>query len=216
MTIKIDKKGENWINLQQSEMFGKASMITWQSVWLQVNTNHWARRCIQCAIRSPFATITLKSHIIMEFCSSLWMIRATHAHTSQFPMLQSQNVDKDVLYQVYDWFCKISRCQNWGTTEFTWAKLINWSFEELSKWLLIRNVTTVGTVQKGPHGIPHELFDAKGRKKFSVTCHYEEKKRHVHNIIYCYYKVKREKHFVILSTMRPMDACTKDDDKFKP
>ena len=43
-----------------------------------------------------------------------------------------------------------------------------------------------------------------------------KKKRHVHNIIYCYYRVKGKKNIVILSTMRPMDACTKDDDKFKP
>ena len=64
---------------------------------------------------------------------------------------------------------------------------------ELSKWLLTRNITTVGTVQKGRHGIPHELFDVKGREKFSVTCHYEEKEKDVLHIIYCYYKVKKEK-----------------------
>ena len=36
-----------------------------------------------------------KKHITMEFYSSLSMMRATHSHTSQFPMLQSQKVDKD-------------------------------------------------------------------------------------------------------------------------
>ena len=53
------------------DVCGKASMITWESIWHQVNMNHWTRRCIQCAIRLPFTSITLKNHITMEFYSSL-------------------------------------------------------------------------------------------------------------------------------------------------
>ena len=30
---------------------------------------------------------------------------------------------------------------------------------KLSKWLLTRNIATIGTVQKNRHGKPHELFD---------------------------------------------------------
>lgn len=41
----------------------------------------------------------------------------------------------------------------------------------LAKWLLERNITTVGTVQKGRQGIPQELFDVQGRENFSVTYH---------------------------------------------
>ena len=88
---------------------------------------------------------------------------------------------------------------------------------ELSKWLLTRNITTVGTVQKGRHGIPQELFDAKGREKFSVTCHHKEREKDMCITSYTVTtKSKGKKNVVILSTMRPMDACTKDDDKFKP
>ena len=48
---------------------------------------------------------------------------------------------------------------------------------ELPKWLITRNITTVGSVQKGWHGIPYKLFDVKGKQKFSMTCHYKEKKK---------------------------------------
>ena len=48
---------------------------------------------------------------------------------------------------------------------------------ELSRWLLTKNITTIGTVQKGRHEITHELFNVKGREKISVTCHYKEKEK---------------------------------------
>ena len=65
--------------------------------------------------------------------------------------------------------------------------------------------------------IPHELFDVKGREKFSVTCHYEEKEKEMCITSYTVTtKTKGKKNVLILSTMRPMDACTKDDDNFKP
>ena len=50
-----------------------------------------------------------------------------------------------------------------------------------------------------------------------MTCHYKEKEKHVCTTSYTVAtKSKGKKNVVILSTMRPMDACTKDDDKFKP
>ena len=80
-----------------------------------------------------------------------------------------------------------------------------------------KKITTVGTVQKGQHGIPHKLFDVKGREKFSVTCHYEEKEKDMCITSYTVTtKSKGKKIVMILSTMRPMDDCIKDDNKFKP
>ena len=88
---------------------------------------------------------------------------------------------------------------------------------ELSKWLLTRNITTVGTVQKGWHGIPHKLFDVKGREKFTVTCHYKEKEKDMCITSYTVTKTsKGKKNVMTLLTMRPMNTCTKDNDKFKP
>ena len=87
---------------------------------------------------------------------------------------------------------------------------------ELSKWLLTRNIATIGTVQKNPHGTFHKLFDVKEREKFSVTYHYEEKEKGMCTTSYTVTtKSKGKMNVVILLTMRPMDACTKDDDKFK-
>ena len=79
------------------------------------------------------------------------MMHAAHTYTSQFPMYQSQKLDKDVLY------LQNLQGQNISTDNL-------YTSVELLKWLLTRNITTVGTVQKGRHGI-----------------------------IYCYYKAKREK-----------------------
>ena len=88
---------------------------------------------------------------------------------------------------------------------------------ELSKWLLTRNIATVGTVQKCRHGIPHELFDIRRREKFSVTYHYKEKEKDMCITSYTVTtKSKGKNNAVTLSTMRPMDDCIKDDDKFKP
>ena len=89
------------------------------------------------------------------------MMHATHTYTSQFPMYQSQKVDKDVLY------LQNLQGQNISTDNL-------YTSVELLKWLLTRNITTVTTKPKG------------------------------------------KKNVVILSIMRPIDACTKDDDKFKP
>ena len=86
---------------------------------------------------------------------------------------------------------------------------------ELSKWLLTRNITTLGTIEKGRHGLPHELFDVKGREKFSVTSHYEERDMCITSYTVTT-KSKGKKGCLILSSMRPMDACTNNDDKFKP
>ena len=49
-----------------------------------------------------------------------------------------------------------------------------------------------------------------------MTCYYEEKEKDACITYTVATKSKGKKNVVIFSTMRPMDACTKDDDKFKP
>ena len=48
---------------------------------------------------------------------------------------------------------------------------------EIASWLLEKNMTIVGTVQKGRVGFPKEVFDTKNREMLSKTCHYEKIKR---------------------------------------
>ena len=44
---------------------------------------------------------------------------------------------------------------------------------ESANWLLTRDITTVGTLQKGRQGTPSELFNTKDRDEFSTTNHFE-------------------------------------------
>ena len=48
---------------------------------------------------------------------------------------------------------------------------------EIASWLLEKNMTIVGTVQKGRVRFPEEVFDTKNREMLSKTCHYEKIKR---------------------------------------
>ena len=106
----------------------------------------------------------------MEFYSSLSMMRTTHTHTSQFAMLQGQGphyIKSTIDYVNY----LVTKTEEQGNL---YGRNIStdclYTIVELPKWLLTRNIT-VGTVQKSQHGIPHELFDVKGREKFSLTCY---------------------------------------------
>ena len=40
---------------------------------------------------------------------------------------------------------------------------------EIANWLLEKNITIVGTVQKGRVGFPEEVFDTKNREVLSKT-----------------------------------------------
>ena len=50
---------------------------------------------------------------------------------------------------------------------------------EVANWLLARDITTLGTLQKRGQGIPSELFDTKDRDEFSATCHFEKDKKDI-------------------------------------
>ena len=179
MTVKIDKKGGNWIKLHQSEMCGKASIITWRSIWHHMNMNNWTRRCIQCAIRSPFANVTLKNHVTMEFYWSLWMMRDSHTYTGQFPMLQSQKVDKE--RNISSLRLIMIHGQNISTDRVYQCRVVKIGTNKKHHNLL--NST------EGLAWNTSRIIWCKRKGQFSMTCHYE----YIMNIIYWYYKVKREK-----------------------
>ena len=88
---------------------------------------------------------------------------------------------------------------------------------EIANWLLEKNITIVGTVQKGRVGFPEEVFDTKNREVLSKTFHFEKDKKDLCLSSYTVQtKSKGKKNVVILSTTRPMHSCTKDDNKSKP
>ena len=88
---------------------------------------------------------------------------------------------------------------------------------EIANWLVEKNMTVVGTVQKGRVGFPEEVFDTKNREVLSKTCRFEKDKKDLCLSSYTVQtKSKGKKNVVILSTTRPMHSCTKDDNKSKP
>ena len=88
---------------------------------------------------------------------------------------------------------------------------------EIANWLLEKNITNVGTVQKGRVGFHEEVFDTKNRELSSKTCHFEKDKKDLCLSSYTVQtKSKGKKNVVILSTTTPMHSCTKDDNKSKP
>ena len=46
---------------------------------------------------------------------------------------------------------------------------------EIANWLVEKNMTVVGTVQKGRVGFPEEVFDTKNREVLSKTCYFEKR-----------------------------------------
>ena len=48
---------------------------------------------------------------------------------------------------------------------------------ESTNWLLDRSIATVETLQRRRSGILSELFDTQNREIFSVTCHFERRRR---------------------------------------
>ena len=220
-TIKIDKKGGNWIDLQHQRCANRNAFNDNLGKYLSQNEYE----SLDVALYPMPHQIVFrqynpkKPHHYGILCKSSNDARYPYTYKSvpyaskpksgQRPYYIKSPIDY-VKYLV----TKIEEQQNLHGRNISTDRL--YTSVELSKWLLTRNITTVGTVQKGRHGMPNELFDVKGREKLSVTCHYKEKEKHVCTTSYTVAtKSKGKKNVVILSTMRPMDACTKDDDKFK-
>ena len=87
----------------------------------------------------------------------------------------------------------------------------------LANWLLGRKITCVGTLNNNRQGIPTELKNISEREEFSLTCHYESVKKDLCLLSYTVKtKSSGKKNVLLLSTMRPLNGITRDDDKQKP
>ena len=84
-------------------------------------------------------------------------------------------------------------------------------------WLLIRDITMLGILQKGREGVLSELSDIKDRNKFSATIHFEKDKKDI-----CLTsrtvktKSKSKKNDAFLSIFLPLHWKTIDSGKERP
>ena len=87
----------------------------------------------------------------------------------------------------------------------------------LANWLLGRKITCVGTLNHNRQGIPTGLKNTPEREEFSVTCHYESVKTDPCLLSYTVKtKSSGKKNVLLLSTIRPLNGITRDDNKRKP
>ena len=92
----------------------------------------------------------------------------------------------------------------------------NISMEMLANWMFGRKTTCVETLNHNHEGIPTELKNKSEREDFSVTCHYESGNKDLCLLSY-FVKTKSsgKKNVFLLSTMRPLNDITRDDNKQK-
>ena len=83
-----------------------------------------------------------------------------------------------------------------------------------ANWLLARDITTAGTLQKVRQSFPSGLFDMKDRDELSATCHSEKDICFILYIIKT--KSKGEINVALLSKFRPLHGKRIDDGKEKP
>ncbi|XP_020896597.1 piggyBac transposable element-derived protein 3 [Exaiptasia diaphana] len=87
----------------------------------------------------------------------------------------------------------------------------------LCKWLLGRQITSIGTLKTNRRGIPDKFKKVEEREEFSYNVLWEvpDKKLVLHS-----YVVKNKssgpRNVLMLSTVQPLLGVTKDDKKFKP
>ena len=91
-TIKIDKKGGNWVDLQHQRCANRNAFN--DNLGKYLSQNEYESLDVALYPMPHQIVFPLKNYITMEFYASLRMMHATHTHTSQFPMPQSQKVDK--------------------------------------------------------------------------------------------------------------------------
>ena len=58
-----------------------------------------------------------------------------------------------------------------------------------SNWLLVRNITSIGTFVSNCIGLPNEVKDAKNRDKFESSMHWDQEEG---NVALCVYTTKPE------------------------
>ena len=83
-----------------------------------------------------------------------------------------------------------------------------------TKWLLNKNITMIGTMQYNRSGIPKEIKSVDDWEDLLCRVHWAN-----NDINFLSYVVKTKsgrRDVLLLSTMRPSLAVTKDDEKKKP
>ena len=63
----------------------------------------------------------------------------------------------------------------------------------LAEYLMLKNVTTVGTIKGNRRGIPKGLLDVKSREKYSYEAYWDKKKEQVQNISMLFTKNQKVK-----------------------
>ena len=96
---------------------------------------------------------------------------------------------------------------------------MDWLYTSISlaNWFLGRKIPCVITLNHYRQGIPAELKNTSEQEQFSVTCHYESVKKDPCLLSYTV-KTKSygKKNVLLLSTVRPLNGITRDDNKQKP
>ena len=86
----------------------------------------------------------------------------------------------------------------------------------LQKWLLERNITTVGTLQANGKGIPEEVKQVGRRDSNSYEVFWDESGKLVLNSYIVNTKSSGKRNVLLLSTMHPILGTAKDNLRLKP
>ena len=86
----------------------------------------------------------------------------------------------------------------------------------LAKWLLERNITTVGTLQANRKGIPEEVKHVGSRDSNSYEVFWDESGKLILNSYIVNTKSSGKRNVLLLSTMHPILGTVKDSLRLKP
>ena len=87
----------------------------------------------------------------------------------------------------------------------------------LAEWLFQKGVTIVGTLQANRKGIAKDMKKTDGRPELSYEVHWSDRNKHmsIHSYV-VKTKSSGPRNVLLLTTMKPILAITKDDGKKKP
>lgn len=87
----------------------------------------------------------------------------------------------------------------------------------LAEWLFEKGVTVVGTLQANRRGIPADIKKTDGRPELSYQVYWSDRNKHMSLHSYVVKtKSSGARNVLLLTTMKPILAVTKDDGKQKP
>ena len=85
-----------------------------------------------------------------------------------------------------------------------------------AKWLLEKNIISIGTLMSNRIGIPPTIKSVEGRDLLSSKVYWEEGNGDMVITLYVVNTSKGKKNILVFSTVRTLQGVFKDDDKFKP